>query len=135
MTQKKGNGFSRRSFLKASGAASAVLGSAGLGFYGYEAGRDPRTYRGWENWEGVNQDFNREKYAVDSPTYEKVGATMRPDARSEVIFYRRGLFRRQWKEETGLEGLDPYLQDYYRRNPEHLELDCRDESGNEIKLP
>jgi ferredoxin len=130
MTQSKGNGFSRRKFLKASGAASAVLGSAGLGFFGYEAGKDPRTYRGWENWEGVNQDFNRRKYAVDKPTYVKVGETSRPDARSEVIFYRRGLFRRQWKEETGLEGLDPYLQEYYRRNPEHLELDLY--SQNEL---
>ena len=130
MTQNKGNGFSRRKFLKASGAASAMLGSAGLGFFGYEAGRDPRTYRGWENWEGVNQDFNRRKYAVDKPTYLKIGETSRPDARSEVIFYRRGLFRRQWKEETGLEGLDPYLQEYYRRNPEHLELDLY--SQNEL---
>jgi ferredoxin len=130
MTQSKGNGFSRRKFLKASGATSAVLGSAGLGIFGYEAGKDPRTYRGWENWEGFNQDFNRRKYAVDKPTYIKVGEASRPDARSEVIFYRRGLFRRQWKDETGLEGLDPYLQDYYRRNPEHLELDLY--SQNEL---
>jgi epoxyqueuosine reductase len=123
MKQNKRKGFSRRQFLKASGAAGAALGTTGLVFYGYEAGRDPRTYRGWENWEGVNQSFNRKKYAVDKPTYQKVGETSRADARSEVIFYRRGTFRRQWKEETGLEGLDPYLQDYYRRYPEHLELD------------
>ncbi len=123
MKPKKRKGFSRRQFLKASGAAGAALGTAGMGFYGYEAGRDPRTYRGWENWEGVNQSFNRKKYAVDKPTYLKVGETSRPDARSEVIFYRRGTFRRQWKDETGLAGLDPNLQDYYNRYPEHLELD------------
>ena len=123
MKQNKHKGFSRRQFLKASGAAGAALGTTGLGFYGYEAGRDPRSYRGWENWEGVNQTFNRKKYAVDKPTYQKVSETSRVDARSEVIFYRRGTFRRQWKEETGLEGLEPHLQDYYRRYPEHLELD------------
>ena len=120
-TGKKG--FSRRQFLKASGAASAVAGSAGLGLFGYQAGKDPRTYRGWENWEGANQVFNRKKYAVDQPTYQKVGPTSRPDARTEVIFYRRGTFMRQWRNETGLEGMEPHIQEYYRKNPEDLELD------------
>lgn len=116
-------GFSRRKFLKASGAAGAVVGGAGLGFFGYEAGRDPRSYRGWENWEGVNQVFNRKKYAVDKPTYEKVGPTSRADARTDVIFYRRSSFTRQFRKETGIEGLEPHLQAYYRKNPEDLELD------------
>jgi anaerobic selenocysteine-containing dehydrogenase len=53
MTEKQDyKRLSRRQFLKASGAASAVLGSAGLGFYGYEAGRDPSSYTGWKTFEG-----------------------------------------------------------------------------------
>ena len=64
--QKK---FSRRQFLKTSGAASAVLGSSGLGFFGYQAGKNPNSYIGWENFEGANQTFNRKKYAVDRPHY------------------------------------------------------------------
>jgi reductive dehalogenase len=116
-------GISRRKFLKASGAASAVVGGAGLGFFGYEAGKDPRSYRGWENWEGVNQVFNRKKYEVDQPTYEKVGATSRSDARTEVIFYRRGSFMRQYRKETGVEGMEPHMQEYYQKHPEDLELD------------
>lgn len=118
-----GKKFTRRQFLKTSGAASAVLGSTGLGFYGYQAGKDPYSYRGWENWEGVNQSFNRKKYAVDKPHYQKVGPTSRADSRTEVIFYRRGSFMRQWREESGLEGMEPYLKEYYQNNPEDLELD------------
>ena len=121
--KKKSQGFSRRQFLKASSAASAVLGSTGLGFFGYQAGKDPYSYRGWENWEGVNQTFNRKRFAVDTPTYEKTGTVSRLDARTEVIFYRRGEFRRQWRKETGVESLEPYMQEYYRRHPEDLELD------------
>jgi reductive dehalogenase len=118
-----GNKFNRRQFLKASGLASAALGSTGLGFFGYEAGKDPESYSGWENYEGANQTFNRKRKSVDQPTYEKVGLAKRPDARTEVIFQRRSLFMRQWKDETGLKGMDEYLQDYYRKRPEDLELD------------
>ncbi len=118
-----GKRFNRRQFLKASGLASAALGSTGLGFFGYEAGKDPESYTGWENFEGANQTFNRKRKSVDHPTYEKVGTTQRPDARTDVIFQRRSLFMRQWKDETGPEGLDDYLQEYYRKKPEDLELD------------
>jgi len=118
-----GKKFDRRQFLKASGLASAALGSAGLGFFGYEAGRDPESYTGLENFEGANQTFNRKRKSVDQPNYVKVGQTQRADARTEVIFQRRSLFMRQWKDDTGLEGMDDYLQDYYRKNPEDLELD------------
>jgi len=45
--------INRRQFLKATGAASAALGSVGLGFFGYEAGRDPESYTGWETREGA----------------------------------------------------------------------------------
>ena len=45
----------RRQFLKASGAAGAVAGGAGLGFFGYAAGKDPSTYLGWQTFEGGDQ--------------------------------------------------------------------------------
>ena len=45
------------------------------------------------------------------------------DARTEVVFQRRPAFQQQWKDETGLEGLDELLQEYYREHPEVLELD------------
>ena len=120
---EKGNNLNRRQFLKAAGAGSAVLGSAGLGFFGYQSGRDPETYTGWETYEGAQQTFNRKRWSVNEPTYKKVGPTTRADARTEVIFSRRPRFSSQWKDETGLDGLDPVLQDYYRRHPEDLELD------------
>lgn len=120
---KIGEKFNRRQFLKASGVASAALGGVGLGFFGYEAGRDFGTYTGLETLEGAHQTFNRKRWQVNHPHYKKVGPTSRPDARTEVIFYRRGMFMRQWKDETGLEGLDGYLQEYYREHPEDLELD------------
>jgi len=125
MDNKKTNGknFSRRQFLKASGAASAFLGSAGLGFFGYQAGKDPESYTGQENFEGANQTFNRKRFAVDQPTYRKTGPTSRPDARTEVIFYRRGTFMQQWKDESGIKSLEPLLQKFYEKHPEALELD------------
>ena len=118
-----GNKFSRRHFLKATGAASAVLGGAGLGFFGYEAGRDPNSYTGWENYEGANQTFNRKRWEVDSPHYEKVGPSSRPDARTEFIFARRPTFMRSWKEEQGLDSLPLVLKEYYQTNPKILEED------------
>ena len=118
-----GNKFSRRHSLKATGAASAVLGGAGLGFFGYEAGRDPNSYTGWENYEGANQTFNRKRWEVDSPHYKKVGPSSRPDTRTEFIFARRPTFMRSWKEEQGLDSLPLVLKEYYQTNPKILEED------------
>ena len=89
--------LNRRQFLKAAGAASAVAGGAGLGFSGYAAGKDPNTYLGWQNEAGASQTFNHKRYEVDTPTYEVVGPTSRPDARVENIFARRGRFMRQYR--------------------------------------
>lgn len=116
------HGFSRRQFLKASGASGAVLGGAGLGLFGYAAGRDPNTHLGWQTYEGVNQYFDRSKWVVDSPTYEKVGPTSRPDARTENLFSRRGKLFRQYNG-GGVEELDELLQAHYRKHPEDYELD------------
>lgn len=118
----------RRQFLKASGAASAVAGGAGLGFFGYAAGKDPSTYLGWQTFEGADQYFNRKKYEVSQPTYLKVGPARRPDARVEQIFERRGRFSMQYRRglQQGLKGLDMFddpLRSYYEENPEVLELD------------
>ena len=113
----------RRKFLKTSGAAGAVAGGVGLGFFGYEAGRDPDSYTGWKNREGGFQTFNRIKWAVEKPTYEKTGPSRRVDARSEVVFSRLGPLFRNWKEEEGTNSLPEYLKNFYNANPEVLELD------------
>lgn len=118
-----GGVMNRRQFLKTTGAASAALGSVGLGFFGYEAGRDPESYTGWELHEGAHQTFNRKRYAKDHPHYKRVGTTSRPDARTDVIFYRRGDFMRNWKDETGIEGLPEHLKAYYKKYPDVLEQD------------
>jgi len=115
--------FNRRQVLKASGAASAVVGSAGLGFFGYESGKDPETYTGCEVLEGACQTFDRKAHEVDQPHYQKTGPTSRPDARTEVIFQRSPAFMRQWNDEKGIDGLDEHLQEYYRDHPDALELD------------
>jgi len=117
--------LTRRQLLKASGAASAVLGSAGLGAFGYQAGRSPATYTGCEALEGAAQTFNRAMCEVDSPHYEVVGPTSRPDPR-EFVSARRGRLKSQWDEEKGLDGLDEQLQQYYAEHPEDLELDLLD---------
>jgi len=115
---------SRRQFLKATGAVSAVAGSAGLGFFGYAAGKDPNSYLGWQTQEGVNQYFDREKWAVDNPTYGKTGESMRADARTEVIFDRRSFLMRQYKQGMVADDLEQdYLREYYKNNPEDFELD------------
>ncbi len=121
-TKSEGN-FNRRQFLKASGAAGAVLGSGGLGLFGYASGKDPNTYLGWQTNEGINQTFDRSKWEVDHPLYEKTGPSSRPDARTENIFDRRGRLMRQIKDNVKVEDLDELLQEYYKKNPEDFELD------------
>ncbi len=124
MAEKKSKKtINRRQFLKRAGAGSAVLGGAGMGFFGYQSGKDPESYTGWETHEGAQQSFNRKRWSVDKPHYKKVGPTKRADARTEVIFSRRPSFQRQWRDETGIDGLSPILQDYYSNNPQDLELD------------
>jgi reductive dehalogenase len=114
--------LSRRQFLKISGAAGAALGTGCMGLFGYQAGKDPSTYTGWETFEGAGQFFDRKPYEVDSPTYEKVGESGRIDARSEVVFSRIShVFR--YDDEKGVGGLPDYLQAYYKAHPEDLELD------------
>lgn len=116
-------GPNRRAFLKASGLAAAAAGGAGLGLFGHAAGRDPRSYTGWETHQGAAQDFNRERFAAAEPTYERVGPTSRADARSGVIFARTPRLMRQWDDAKGLEGLDDILQAYYKAHPADLEED------------
>ncbi len=120
--------LNRRQFLKAGGATGAAIGGAGLGLFGYAAGKDPNTYLGWQTYEGVNQYFNRKRYEVDEPTYVQVGPASRPDARVEQIFERRGRFMMQYRRgrQQGLEGLEMFedpLRSYYEQHPEDLELD------------
>ncbi|HHF43103.1 MAG TPA: twin-arginine translocation signal domain-containing protein, partial [Candidatus Aminicenantes bacterium] len=115
--------FSRRSFLKATGATSAVLGLSGLGFFGYEAGRDPASYTGWKTFEGGDQTFPRHRFTVNEPPYEKVGPTRRVDPRSEIVFSRLPTFVRYWRQDPRIESLPEHLQKYYQEHPEDLELD------------
>ncbi|MBW7995733.1 MAG: reductive dehalogenase [Candidatus Glassbacteria bacterium] len=117
----------RRTFLKLSGASSAALGTAGLGIAGYQAGKDFGSYTGLEVEEGAAQSFDRRKWTVDRPTYGKTGAASRPDARTNVIFDRRGRFHRQYKEGVKIDDLDPLLQEYYSEKPGDFELDVINE--------
>jgi len=120
---KKNIKLNRRQFLKASGAAGAIVGSAGLGLFGYQSGKDPNSYTGEESFQGAVENFNRHKYAVDSPTYETVGPTERIDARTEVIFARFPKLMRNWDDEKGLESLDENLQAFYKKHPDILKDD------------
>ena len=124
MSKKRKIGqINRRQFIKATGAASAVAGSAGLGVFGYKSGKNPMSYSGNESFQGSTQNFNRKRFAVDKPHYKKVGPGRRADARTEVIFSRSRLLMRQWRDETGLEGLDENMRKFYQENPGDLELD------------
>jgi ferredoxin len=117
------SGVSRRQFLKGAGVVSGIAGGAGLGLFGYAAGRDPHTYLGWQNEQGASQTFYRKRYEVEEPTYEVVGPTSRPDARVENIFARRGSFRIQYtRVKEGGEFEEP-LKSYYDNHPQDLELD------------
>ena len=130
---RKKEGLDRRSFLKAAGLGSAVVGGAGLGAFGYAAGKDPDTYLGWQNEEGASLVFHRKPYEVDEPTYERVGPTSRVDARTHQIFERRGRFMREYRalrreREDEREAVAPNdfsepLRSYYQEHPTDLELD------------
>jgi reductive dehalogenase len=96
-----GDGLNRREFLKVAGIASAAAGGAGLGAFGYAAGKDPNTYLGWQNQEGASLVFNRNRYEVEEPTYSRVATTSRPDPRVEQIFERRGRFMREYMRLRG----------------------------------
>ncbi|MCK4836555.1 MAG: twin-arginine translocation signal domain-containing protein, partial [Candidatus Aminicenantes bacterium] len=117
--------LNRRTFLKASGMAGAAIGSAGLGFFGYESGKDLNTYTGCVDFQGAEQSFNRKKYAVDQPHYQKVGKTSRVDARTGVVFSRFYSLMNQWTDEKGILGLNPLLRNYYQSHPNDLKLDLR----------
>jgi reductive dehalogenase len=113
----------RRTFLKATGAAGALAGGAGLGFFGYGAGRDPGSYTGWTLHEGAHQSFERKKWEVDQPHYERTGPTSRPDARTDVIFYRRPTLMRLRRKEVKADDLEEPYRAFYSKNPDVLELD------------
>ena len=112
----------RRLFLKTVGGGSALAGSAGLWFFGTQAGSDPDSYTGMKNRAGGYQTFNRKKWSVSKPTYEKVADTSRPDGRTDVIFARLGQLRK-YDPDEGLDSLAPHVRDYYEKHPEDLELD------------
>ncbi|MHC4394146.1 MAG: reductive dehalogenase [Planctomycetota bacterium] len=113
----------RRTFLKASGAVGAVFGISGLGLYGYQAGKDPATYTGCEGFQGAAQTFNRKRFSINKPPYEKVAPTSRPDARTEVIFNRMSVMRNAAVGEMTIEELEEPYKSYYLQHPEDFELD------------
>jgi len=132
-----GGGMNRRNFLKAAGLASGAAGAAGLGAFGYAAGKDPDSYLGWQNQEGASLVFNKKRFEVERPTYERIGETSRTDARVEQIFERRGRFMREYmqlrRRSAPVEGDDPPLvtpedfseplRSYYQSRPQDLEMD------------
>jgi len=85
--------LNRRKFLKVAGAASAAAGGLGIGIWSVESGKDPMTHTGEESYQGAAQYFNRKKFEVAVPPYEKIGPARRVDARTEVIFSRIGRLR------------------------------------------
>ena len=113
----------RRTFLKASGATSAILGISGLGLYGHQAGKDPATYTGCEGFQGAAQRFNRKRFSVDKSPHEKVGPTSRPDGRTEVIFSRRRIMMSKAFSDKKIEELNEPYKTYYQQHPEDFELD------------
>lgn len=113
----------RRTLIKAAGATSATLGLSGLGLCGYQAGRDPDSYTGCEGLQGTAQDFDRKRFAVDKPHYEKVGPTRRADGRTEVIFSRIGTARSAAQKGKKIEDLDEPFRGYYKQHPEDFECD------------
>ncbi|RKY80442.1 hypothetical protein DRQ07_05475 [candidate division KSB1 bacterium] len=115
--------FSRRSFLKISGAASATLGMTGLGFFGLQAGKSASSYTGRESFQGAAQSFNRKKFIIDKSPHVKVGQTSRIDARTEMIFARIPRLMRQWKKGIEIDDLDPLLKSFYKSHPDQFELD------------
>ncbi len=119
------SGFNRRAFLKASGIAGVALGGVGMGVWGYKDGRSPASHSGWESSLGASQHFNREAFTVNKPSYQKLGESKRIDARTDVIFYRFAELSRQWRDESGLNGLEVPWREYYASHPQELELDLR----------
>jgi len=113
----------RRTFLKASGTAGTILGISGLGLYGYQAGKDPATYTGCEGFQGTAQRFDRKRFSIDRSPHEKVGPTSRPDGRTEVIFSRRPVIRKELRRGRKIEELSEPYKTYYQRHPEDFELD------------
>jgi len=122
-TNKTSDQLNRRKFLKVAGAASAAAGGLGIGIWSVESGRDPMTYTGEESYQGAAQYFNRKRFEVNVPPYEKIGPTRRVDARTEVIFSRIGRLRQEWDDEKGIDGLSDDLKAYYGNNPHYLESD------------
>jgi len=120
---RKSNNLNRRQFIKISGLASAIAGSAGLGLFGYQSGKDPNSYTGEESFQGAAENLNRQKYSVDSPTYEIAGPSERVDARTGVIFARFPNLMRHWDDDKGLESLDENLQAFYKEHPDTLKED------------
>ena len=114
---------SRRSFLKASGAASAVLGASGLGVWGYRHGKDPATYSGCEGFQGASQCFDRARFSTHEPHYEVVGPTSRANGRTEVIFSRMGILGRAVRQGLAVEQMDEPWKSFYLAHPDTLALD------------
>lgn len=115
--------LSRRHFMKLSGAVGAALGGAGLGLFGYQAGKDPRSYTGNENQEGIAEQFDRARFTISGPPHERVGTTERVDARTEVIFSRFDILMQTYDADRGLDSLPDYLQRYYQARPDDLIVD------------
>ena len=121
--QDKPRGVSRRSFLKASGAASAVAGVSGLGVWGYRHAQGPATFSGCEGFQGAAQCFDRDRFSVSEPHYEVVGPTSRANGRTEVIFSRMGALGRAVRQGRALEQMDEPWKGFYLAHPETFELD------------
>jgi reductive dehalogenase len=127
--EKKDKGISRRDLFKIGAIAGAGLQMTGFAGAGLAAGKNKRSYTGWESFEGVTQSFDRKSYELDEYPYKPVGPTRRPDKTTEMQFGRQAAFMPRymfgWRPENGLDALGEPLASFYQENPEVLEWDLR----------
>jgi len=89
-SKKKGDGVSRREFLKYSGAVAAGVQIGAVAGAGISAGKDPSTLNGWQHLGDNTQFVNRKPLEIDGLPYEIVGKTLRCEE-VESAFGRQGL--------------------------------------------
>lgn len=138
MTDPNRRGISRREFLKLAGVAGAALQVGGMAGAGLAAGADLDSYAGWQSFEGKDQTFDRVRFAINGPAYEKIGTTRRPSRLFDYVFGRAAAFREiilgaagkppVWKPADGVDALPEPFRTFYKENPETLKLDIERET-------
>jgi len=120
-------GFSRRSFLKMGGLASAALTVVGTGGAAYHAGKDKKSYTGYESFEGEQQTYDRKRFEIEGPAYSPVSKVKRPGSFTDLVFTRVHIFGMKqqagWTKADGIDALGEPLASWYKEFPDQLDLD------------